>query len=248
MADGMPDFGKQIGPLPLGAWIAVVAGGLGIAYYSRNSGSGGVTDAGVVDDTGTPDGVADGTVGGWEATSPDNSATDTNTITDNDSWGNAAINWLIANGYDPAWSYSAITKALAGGRGENRLSVREYALWRAALRHLGSPPTPITIPPPSPISPPKGGGPKGGGGGPHQTPPTKPRPKVFSIRILPGMTLKGLANRYYGNPNAWHRIFDANRVGQKRADGTPGILKNPNAKLPVGKRLIIPGAGSHGVG
>lgn len=238
----MPDLGKQIGPLPLGAWIAVVAGGLGIAYYTRNSGGGGTTDGGVVDDTGTPDGVADGSVGGWEPTQPDNTGVDA-PITDNDSWGNAAINWLIAQGYDPGWSYSAITKALAGGRGENRLSVREYALWRAALRHLGAPPVPITIPPPSPIHKPKGGG------GGHQTPPTKPPVNrgYIVIRITPGMTLKSLANRFYGNPNAWDRIYQANRVGHKRADGTPGILQNPNAKLPLGKRLIIPGVHSRGV-
>lgn len=27
------DLGKQIGPLPLGAWIAVVAGGFAVSYY-----------------------------------------------------------------------------------------------------------------------------------------------------------------------------------------------------------------------
>jgi hypothetical protein len=236
MAEGLPDLGKQIGPLPLGAWIAVVAGGLGIAYYTKNSGGGGTTDTTtdgtVVDDTGTPDGTADGTVGGWTATTPDTSTTGDGAITDNDSWGNAAINWLIAQGYDPGWSYSAITKALAGGRGENRLSVREYALWRAALRHLGAPPTPITLPPPTPI-------PK-----PHKpTKPTKPTPGTKGIRvitILPGMTLKSLANRFYGSPNKWDVIFEANRVGHKRANNTPGILKDPNGKLPVGKNLVIP--------
>ena len=33
------DFGKQIGPLPLGAWIVVVGGGLGIAVWNRKNGS-----------------------------------------------------------------------------------------------------------------------------------------------------------------------------------------------------------------
>jgi hypothetical protein len=271
----MPDLGKQIGPLPLGAWIAVVAGGLGIAYYGRRSGSqAAVTDAGVVDDTGTPDGTADGSVGGWTPTTPTGTTTDPGAPTDNDQWGNLAINYLISQGYDPAWSFSAITKALDGGRGSSKLSVREYALWRAALRHLGAPPIPVIVPAPGGLPGPHnggGGGPKtppigrhefvaGGANGKcrrcghakdnfiyhyrHQNTPSQPGANSYTYAIvtakpLPGSTLKSMAQIYYRDGSKWHRIYDANRSGQRRADGSPGLIQDPNT-LHVGWRLIIP--------
>lgn len=265
------DLGKQIGPLPLGAWLAVVAGGLGIAAFSRNESA---DDTEIVEDIGSPEGVGDGSVGGWEQTEPD--PINNRAPTTNEEWGNLAINWLIGQGYDPAWSNSAITKALAGGRGENRLKVREYALWRAALRALGPPPYPVNVP-----GPPGGnsGGGKGGGRPPrtdetrivrHRFRPgkngkcrrcgyPKNRPWHFGwlppgtgihavgrFRYatvkpapLPGSTLRSLSVQFYGHPNGWDRIFHANRKGQRRADGTPGLIENPN-RLRVGWRLIIP--------
>ena len=150
------DFGKQVGPLPLGAWVAVIAGGLGIALYSRNSGTV-EAPVSVVEDTGGTAGVGTGDVGGWTVTQPPTATPDpgTSAPTTNDEWGNKAINYLIAQNYEPSWSYSAITKALAGGTGDNMLSVREYALWNVALRALGAPPYPVSIPPPSPLPQPQ---------------------------------------------------------------------------------------------
>lgn len=247
---GIPDLGKQVGPLPLGAWIAVVAGGLGIAYYTRGSGFGAASQT-VVDDTGTPTNgpsgavegsTGDGSVGGWVPTTPDSTG-GTAAPSTNEEWANLAINWLIAQGYDPAWSYSAITKAMSGGRGENRLTVREYALWRAALRKFGAPPVALNVPPPGAI--PKHHKPKKP---PHQTPPTKPEPhpgpksfRYFRVTKapLPGSTLKSLAQMYYKDGSKWHRIYDANRAGSRRADGTPGLISDPN-KLHVGWKLLIP--------
>src|SRR3546814_15555937 len=43
------DLGKQVGPLPLGAWIVVVAGGLGIAIYTNRQQ---VPEPETVDETG----------------------------------------------------------------------------------------------------------------------------------------------------------------------------------------------------
>lgn len=44
-----------------------------------------------------------------------------------------------------------------------------------------------------------------------------------------GDTLLGISEKYYGSPNKWEKIFEANRAS----------LKNPN-NLKPGARLIIP--------
>ena len=152
------DFGKQIGPLPLGAWIVVVGGGLGIALWSRQQNAAPPVE--VVDTGGVP-GVGDGGSGSWvdigkpptDSTSPIGYAT-------NEAWGQAAINWLIAQGYAPGMASAAITKALAGGEdiSGNKMSIQEWSLWTLALRQFGSPPQPVNVSPPSsvpgPVTPP----------------------------------------------------------------------------------------------
>ncbi len=57
------DLGKQIGPLPLGAWIVVVGGGLGIALYTRRMGQ----SSEPVIDTSPDPGVGEG---GFQPTPP----------------------------------------------------------------------------------------------------------------------------------------------------------------------------------
>jgi hypothetical protein len=42
-----PDLGKMVGPMPLGAWIAVVGGGLGFALYSRSQSAAAPVDTGM---------------------------------------------------------------------------------------------------------------------------------------------------------------------------------------------------------
>lgn len=168
------DFGKQVGPLPLGAWVAVIAGGLGIALWSRQRG--GEVEEPQEDIGGTP-GVGEGGSGSWidigkpptDNTSPVGYAT-------NEAWGQAAINWLIAQGYAPGLASSAITKALAGGEdySGNKMSVQEWSLWTLALREFGSPPQPVNVRPPSnvpgPVTPPSNPP-------PMKPPPAKPLPR-----------------------------------------------------------------------
>jgi len=137
------DLGKQIGPLPLGAWIAVVAGGLGIALWSRNQGS--ADEPEIVEDTSGTPGVGTGVNGSWVDVSPPSSGSGSGTgITydSNEAWGQAAINYLIAQGYSPGLANSAITKGLAGGSdiGGVKMSVQEWTLWNLALAKFGAPP------------------------------------------------------------------------------------------------------------
>lgn len=239
------DLGKQIGPLPLGAWVVVVAGGLGIALYTRKQGSAGTT---VVEDTSGTPGVGDGSVGGWVPTQPSTGAggdVAPTTPTTNEEWGTRAINYLIAQGYDPLVSDSAIRKYLAGNYPQP--SASEYALQRIALARFGSPPQPlppsdstpgIPTPPipkppstvPGPVKPPA---PK-----PVPKPPApKPRYRYYTVRA--GDNLWNIARHFYGSGLKYWTIYYANRVGSRRLDGKVGPIRNPNHIEP-GWVLLIP--------
>lgn len=228
------DLGKQIGPLPLGAWVAVVGTGLGIAYYSRNQGATDTTPT-IVDDTGTQDGVGTGVDGNWINVTPPTSTPAATPPQDNDEWGRQAIDYLVSQGYDAAVVQSAIAKALQGVG----LSPQEWVLWKIAITRTGAPPFPLDVNPhqnvPGPTTP------------PHKPPTKKPSPvshKVYVIR--PGDTLASVSKRFYGNKNNWDRIYESNRKGVKRAPyiKNPGWLtvRNADKKLTPGRLLLIRGA------
>lgn len=140
----MPDMSKMVGPLPLGAWLAVVGGGLGIAVYTRRQSNAGPAygeEHIVPEDIGTIPGV--GTGPGWVAVPPPTTALPgAPEPTNNEEWARKATNWLIAQGYGPAVSDSAVRKYIAG----EQLGAQEYTLTDIVLGAIGSPPVPL--PPP----------------------------------------------------------------------------------------------------
>ena len=236
------DLGKQVGPLPLGAWIAVVGGGLGLAYYSyRNQAA---SPAASDSEVAQANSVGDGSVGGWQSTSPTQTDT-TPVIETNESWGRQAINWLIAQGYDASESDSAIRKYLAGN--DPAPSVKEYVLQGLALAHFGAPPNAL---PPSLNPPPVLGGEvitppvdKPPVNNPPAPPPVSSPSNVRWDTVQPWpakkSTLWGLAEVYYGNGQQYSRIYNANRTGVRRPDGSMGMISNPNL-VKAGWRLVIP--------
>lgn len=262
------DLGKQVGPLPLGAWIVVVGGGLGLAYYGYTRSA--PTDAGT--SAGIEQGVGDGSVGGFTPTAPsggNSSSVDTGVVATNEAWGVRAINWLIAEGYNGAVADSAIRKYLAGN--DPAPSIQEFVLQTLALQHFGSPPNPLppplTPPPsitptPTPTTPPPatGGGAQilpsvtpvppsqapGPVGATRIPPAPSPAPSVANVRWyvvkawpLRGSSLWSIAQMFYGNGSQYPRIFNANKVGVRRPDGTMGMISNPNV-IRAGWRLYIP--------
>lgn len=141
------DLGKQIGPLPLGAWAAVVAGGLGIAFYTRQQGTKTVDVP--VNDTSGDTGVGAGP--GWIAvTPPTTGPPSAGKPTTNEEWAVAATNYLINAGYDAPTADLAIRKYLESGD----LSIQERALVGLALVFLGAPPVPLPVPTNSSLSAP----------------------------------------------------------------------------------------------
>src|SRR6201989_1504914 len=138
------DLGKQMGPLPLGAWVVVVGGGLGIAYYTKTHSTPAATADPSIDTSGQP-GVGDGTVGGWIPTSPATAGTGDNVAgttapTTNDEWAYQAKQFLIGKGYPATTVQSAIDKYVGG----ITPSIQEYTLVGIALAAIG--PLPQTLP------------------------------------------------------------------------------------------------------
>lgn len=258
------DLGKQVGPLPVGAWIVVVGAGLGVSYLAfRNKGGGEPTPPLVNPGTGLGG-------GGFEQIKPPSEPAGPKPPATNEEWAKRCIDWLIAQGHDAAVSDSALRKYLTNAK----LSVQEYTLVKLALQHFGSPPVPL---PPSEVPPPEippwkpwplpGTGDRGGE---DIFPPSPPvsifsaplpptsvpgpfRPSAVSLapaaapspisgrwaEVEPGTSLSTVAQRFYGSPNLSHRIYQANAYGVKRPDGSRGMIENPNF-LQAGWRLFIP--------
>jgi hypothetical protein len=221
-----PDFGKMIGPLPLGAWLGAVAGGVGLYYFRGRSGA-----PTTVDDTSGQAGVGDGTVGGWTDTAapPAGDPPVSTKPTTNDEWGQQAINWLISMGYDATVSDSAIRKYLQSGT----LTATEFVLVRQALMHLGA--TPQLLPPPEQPAP----------QGPHLPPKPPPKPKPPAPKPVPkhytyytvkrGDNLTKIAKAYH---MSWQTIYNENRAGKRRRDGKMGMILHPNLIMPGWVLLI----------
>lgn len=235
-----PDWGKQVGPLPLGAWVVVVGGGLGIAWWSRRQNG----ETGIPTNTANDPGVGEGinAVSIVPFGGPGGADPNAVKIVDNTSWGVAAINRLKAMGFDPALCVSAITKALGGGVDDagNRMSAQEYALYGMAVGFLGSMPTPVNVlPPTSGIGTPVTPVPVPPAPGPAPSIPSGTNKPFAKITVQKGFTLWELAGFFYHNPMAWISIWNANKAGTTRVDGTPGVITDPN-KIYVGQDLIIP--------
>lgn len=224
----MSALGRQVGPLPLGAWIIVVGAGLGISYYTSGGhpfsaitgSSAQASQPSTLDTSGT------GANGEWVDVNPPTTAPGV-VPSNNRQWGTEAVQYLIASGYDPALAESTITHALHSGK----LSVREWAVWAVALAHMGAPPSLVhpteNVPghhkPPKPPPKPPGHKPKG-----HLTWFTVPHNDFMPKQVAAKFHLP------------WQEIYNANRVGVRRADGSWGVIDGSNQPLFKGTRLIIP--------
>jgi hypothetical protein len=227
------DFGKTYGPLPLGAWVVLVGGGLGIALYSSRSK--GPTIA--VEDTSGVPGVGTGAQSLWVQNAPpagSDSVSDDN-FTTNEEWSRAAVNYLIAQGYDAALADTAVRKYLQS----KPLSLSENALIKVALAKYGAPPVLLPDPPDLPGIPQPPPTPT-----PTPPPTTSPGPTTGRwIWVTPWptkhSTLWGIATTVYGRGSEWPRLYNANRVGVNRPDGSRGMIKNPNL-IYVGWKIYCP--------
>lgn len=241
---------KPIGPLPTGAWAALVVGMLGLAYYNRTKANATVPASTVVDNTSGIPGVG---VGGWIATpapTDSGSSSTSTTVTTNDMWAQQAITWLISQGYDPGVSDAAIRNYING----QSLTTQQQALVDTALKHFGAPPETLTPPNSNPT--PIGGGITAGSGSgtvskspapishpsPAPAPHRAPSMRYIKVTPWPGTpydSLAKIAREFYGADNRWPTLFNANRAGFTRPDGSKGWITNPSLIYP-GRTIWVP--------
>lgn len=234
----MVDFAKPIGPLPTGAWIALVGGGLGIAWYTSRGRSSSPT---IVEDTSGTPGVGDGSQSLWVQTNPPAADPADAPPKTNEEWARKAVTYLIAQGYDASLADTAIRKYLES----TPLSLSERALVTLALAKLGPPPILLPVPPDLPtvpttppvVTPPPTSTP------PPVTVPSNKSGRWVVVQKWPGPTpfdsLWQIAEWAYGRGYLYPRIFAANQRGVVRPDGSQGMLTNPNIIRP-GQRLFVP--------
>ncbi len=221
---------KQVGPLPLWVWVALVIGGLGIAFYARKTG--GDVETPIVSENSPQTGVGD--AGEATVTTPPPPTAPTT----NEEWAQLAISQAIAAGFDAGLATDTVELYLAG----QNLTVNQCAVRRWILTHVGPPPLlpptpekpcdilPIPNPPeekPPPVEK------------PPEKPPAKPpsKPKSVTVTVCKWnsrkapwcSTLWGIAAHYYGNGLLWPRIYAANR----------SKIKNPNLIYP-GQKFVVP--------
>ena len=230
------DMGKTYGPLPFGAWVVLIGGGLGIALYSSRSKKPTVT----VEDTSGVPGVGTGAQSLWVQNAPPagSDAVADDTFTTNEEWARACVNYLIAQGYDAALADTAVRKYLQS----KPLTLSENALIKVALAKYGAPPVLLPEPPELPTIP----QPPTEQPAPAPPPPPPPQPGPTTGRwvwVTPWptktSTLWGISSVVYGRGADWPRLYNANRVGVRRPDGSAGMIKNPNL-IYVGWRIYCP--------
>lgn len=212
--DGL-DLGKQIGPLPLGAWAVALAGGLGIAFYSRRN-SANTDDTIYADDTSSVPGVGVGGVGAFSQTDGGVATLSPATITSNTQWGQQAFNFLVTGGAAADVADRAVRNYLSG----IPLNISENAMIALALAKYGQPPEPLPdapaipvvtptpvatpAPPPVPVYVP-----------PPPQPPAPvyvpPPPAERTYTVQRGDSLSRIAARFPEPWITWQSLYNANR-------------------------------------
>ncbi len=126
---------EQAGPLPVGAWIAVVAGGLGVGFLGRRK-----RQQPTAQPTAQP--IDSAPISGFRPAIQESSNAVPNAMTykTNDEWAKGAINALIGHGYDPATATNAINFYLYPSS-DHSTSAQEAAAIGAAILYVGSPPS-----------------------------------------------------------------------------------------------------------
>lgn len=242
----MPDLGKQVGPLPLGAWIAVVGGSFGYMIYNRNRSSNAAPVPVSLDATaaGSLASVGAGGIGAQSYIPTDGGnvnapASSTDAIASNTIWGQRAFAFLTGQGLDGSTVDTAIRTYLQG----NQLSVQQNSLITQALAKFGMVPESLPTPPPLPVVTPQPA--------PVPTPvpapqpvyipppppvyipppvPVAPAPAPRTYVVRPGDSLSKIAARYPEAWITWQSLYNLNRgvIG-----GNPSLIR-PGQVLVIG--------------
>lgn len=209
------DLGKQVGPLPMGAWLGVIGGGLAIAYFINKRQAAG--DAAVA----TLDPNSDVGVGGGQLIeSPPTTVTpDTPELEKtNQSWGIQAENFLIAASINPTDAHNTVAKFLSS----MPLTPQEKAMMNMVLIRYGAPPEPLAPTDDVPVvTPPVGGGTPSTGSTPH------PISKIWYTRAVNRNDIRW----QHDNVNVTHFQVRAVNKNSGRVEQVWTVLKHPGNGL-----------------
>jgi hypothetical protein len=158
------DLGKQVGPLPLGVWIVVGAGGLGLGYVINKNMA---KNAAAATAPGTQLAETGVGVGGGQFQYDPIQTVPADTVPEtNQTWGIKAANWLKGKGLDAYASDNAIRKYLSA----QSLTLAEQGMINLVLGQFGVPPEPL---PPVEVTP---------------TPEPKPPTTTIKVPAVTGLT------------------------------------------------------------
>jgi len=245
---GSKVLGKKMpGGLTAGTWLVIIGGGyIILRYYKSHSGSSALSAA--ASQAAAQQAAQDQLYGTGLSGTVGTTSTATTTGTsagasypDNITWQSAAVNWLVARGYDAALANQAIGDYLSG----NTLTAQEHAMVNLVVVAIGSPP--IAPPPsttvPTPVTTPGGPGtlPVVTPGGPVIAPtpvPTSPAPSTSGSSQVPvtvvkwtptntpwNSTISGIA-AHYGYGGDWQAVWDSSANAALRAKrGQPSLIQ-----------------------
>lgn len=131
---------KQVGPLPMGVWLAIIGGGLVISFYISNKNSKGGKNAEGTN-TSAPSALVYTGVGGNSSDTTNATAPTTAKFQTNEAWAVAAKNYLISQGIDGKEASDAVDLYING----QALNAKQNAMVSNAIRGVGSPPN--SLPP-----------------------------------------------------------------------------------------------------
>jgi hypothetical protein len=136
---------QKIGPLPAGAWLGLVGSAAVVWYWYKNrtassSSANSAAAQAAADQAAASEDAAGAFYGTGSNTGTGTTTTTTTgaTYADNFAWQTAAVNFLVAQGYDATLANTAISNWL----GSDTLTTQEQALVNLAIAQLGEPPTP----------------------------------------------------------------------------------------------------------
>jgi hypothetical protein len=148
----LPDLSQMVGPLPLGAWVGVVGGGLGLAYLARRGKPAEEPElAEVPPFPGTP------VTSGPTRLAPAEPAYTEPVVTDNTEWIRQAVTRLVVDGFAPLKTQQCLAQYLEGVVPAHDPNACQPII-EAAIRKVGPPPTGAPVnqfplgPPPAPPS------------------------------------------------------------------------------------------------
>ncbi len=262
------ELARKVGPLPIGAWLAIAAVGVAAAIVIRRrmTASAAVADVpAVVGPDGEPlpagttvpytpggfivgggPGVATGNTGQGAITDPFAPDEPAAPLT-NEDWAVAAQRFLIARNYQPTIVADGLSRYLSG----IPVSTQQQSMIDLAMQAIGPPPRPV---PPPTVAPAPEPTPSPGGGGTAPTPAPAPAPAPVpapspapapkgqggdvTITVQPGQTLWSVAS-FFGAPNL-EGVQRIARYNNITLGPAPNYVPRP---WNVGQTVYIPGPG-----